>query len=127
MIADLEKQLRGQPEPPFLAQLRTFADRPWSVYLEWAPRCFIELFDQLGASVPLIPKKENLNFTHFALEVEDIHAFRNEIIANGGGEYLDTEITLGIDQTLQMWMHDPDGNKFELMQYTEKSYQVVGR
>ncbi len=25
-----------------------------------------------------------------------------------------------------MWVHDPDGNKFEIMQYTDKSFQVVG-
>ena len=32
-----------------------------------------------------------------------------------------------MDNTWQMWSHDPDGNKIEFMQYTEKSFQLVGR
>lgn len=37
------------------------------------------------------------------------------------------DISLGIDNTWVMWMKDPDGNPFEIMEYTDKSYQVIGR
>lgn len=32
----------------------------------------------------------------------------------------------GQSETWQMWIHDPDGNKFEIMQYTDKSLQHHG-
>ena len=38
----------------------------------------------------------------------------------------DTEISKGPSETYQFWVSDPDGNKFEIMQFTDKSYQVVG-
>ena len=38
----------------------------------------------------------------------------------------DTAISKGPSGTYQQWYHDPDGNRFELMQYTEDSYQVIG-
>lgn len=44
-----------------------------------------------------------------------------------GWAYLDTDIKLGMDNTLQMWMHDPDNNLFEIMEYTSESYQTKGR
>jgi len=38
----------------------------------------------------------------------------------------DTEISKGPSETYQFWVSDPDGNKFEVIQFTDKSYQVVG-
>lgn len=38
----------------------------------------------------------------------------------------DTEIPKGPSETYQFWVSDPDDNKFEIMQFTDKSYQVVG-
>lgn len=61
------------------------------------------------------------------MEVENLRDFRQAIIDRGGAEYIDGEITLGVDKAWQMWMHDPEGNKFELMEYTEDSYQIKGR
>ncbi|MBQ6215097.1 MAG: hypothetical protein IJJ67_06740 [Oscillospiraceae bacterium] len=37
------------------------------------------------------------------------------------------KIAMGIENTWQMWMHDPDGNPFEVMEYTPQSYQITGR
>ena len=25
-----------------------------------------------------------------------------------------------------MWIHDPDGNRIEMMQYTDESFQITG-
>ena len=44
----------------------------------------------------------------------------------GGFEYIETGISLGMDKTYQMWMHDPEGNRFELMEYTDESYRLHG-
>lgn len=34
--------------------------------------------------------------------------------------------TKGPSETWQFWSHDPDGNYFEVMQFTDKSYQING-
>lgn len=103
------------------------ADERWIVYMEWQEGYFIELFNTIGAVNPRIPTNQDLNYTHFAMVVEDLPAFRELLLSRGAEEYIDTGITLGCDHTWQMWMHDPDGNKFEIMQYTPKSFQLVGR
>lgn len=129
IVADVERECatKGKKEPLYLKALRRFADKKWSVYLQWNEESFIELFYAMGASKRRVPGRKDLNYTHYSLEVEDIRAFRQEIIARGGAQYLDTEITRGLEYTWQFWMHDPDGNKFEIMEYTPESYQVAGR
>ena len=42
------------------------------------------------------------------------------------GVDIDIEPNKGQSETWQMWIHDPDGNKFEIMQYTDKSLQFKG-
>ena len=130
MADDIEKENKalGTNPPFFLAAFRKQADRKWSVYVQ-LPECesFIELFDQMGVRKRKAATNMDMGFTHFSLEVNDIQAFRQNIIDRSGREYLDTDIKQGLDNTLQMWMHDPDGNLFEIMEYTSESYQVVGR
>lgn len=129
IVADVAKECaaKGQKEPLYLKALRRFADKKWSVYMQWNEESFIELFYAMGAKKRRIPGQRDLNYTHYSLEVEDIRAYRQEIIARGGARYLDTEVSMGMDNTWQFWMHDPDGNKFEIMEYTPNSYQVAGR
>ena len=45
----------------------------------------------------------------------------------GGAMYINKDMALGIDNTWVMWKKDPDGNPFEIMEYTADSYQVIGR
>ena len=101
----------------------------WITYMEWPenPGYFIELFYGDGQEQTRVPNFVDIGYTHFAIIVDDLEALRKRIIDAGGEEYLDTGISLGMDETYQMWMHDPDGNKFEFMQYTEKSFQLVGK
>lgn len=121
-----EAAAEGKKIPLYAKAMRRFADKKWSVYMQWTEDSFIELFYLMGANKRRIPGKKDLNYTHYSLEVDDIRAFRQQIIARGGAEYLDSEITLGVDNTWQFWMHDPDGNPFEIMEYTPESLQVVG-
>ena len=97
-------------------------DRTWLVYLELADGIFIELFDQIGAKKTNVPTYRNYNYQHFALIVDDIYKVKKELIAKGIKP--DNDITFGPDHTYQMWLHDPDGNKFEVMQYTDQSLQI---
>ena len=130
MADDIEKENNalGKKTPFYASVFRKQADRKWSVYVQ-LPGCesFIELFDQMGVKKRKSATQMDMGFTHFSLEVNDIYAFRQNIIDRSGREYLDTDIKRGLENTLQMWMHDPDGNLFEVMEYTPESYQVVGR
>lgn len=130
MADDIEKENKalGKKVPLYVSVFRKQADRKWSVYVQ-LPGCesFIELFDQMGVKKRRAATHMDMGYTHFSLEVNDIQAFRQNIIDRSGREYLDTDIKRGLDNTLQMWMHDPDGNRFEVMEYTSESYQVVGR
>ena len=48
--------------------------------------------------------------------VDDIYEAREELVK--AGIEIDIEPNKGQSETWQMWIHDPDGNKFEIMQYT---------
>ncbi len=63
------------------------------------------------------------NMRHFALQVEDVDATRELLISKGVGV---TEKELGIDYTLMVTCHDPNGNFIEFHQYTDKSMQQHG-
>lgn len=94
------------------------------VYIEIAPGQFIELFPKAEGQEPHDEWNQRLGYSHFALLVDDIHQTRKELIERG--VEIDTPISKGPSETYQMWVHDPDGNRFEIMQYTEKSFQIVG-
>lgn len=110
-----------------MAELQKYADKKWSVSLQLSEDSFIELFYIIGANKKYISGRYDLNYSHYSLEVTDIRAFREKVIANGGEEFLDTDISVGLDLALQMWMHNPDGNKFEITEYTMDSMQITGR
>lgn len=107
-----QKMAREQPEGIFNA------------YIELAPLQFIELFPASQSQKDYVGFNEHKGYSHYALVVDDIFETRKELEANG--LVFDTEISKGPSETYQMWAHDPDGNKFEIMQFTDKSIQVVG-
>ncbi len=87
-------------------------------YLKAANETFIEVFD---AAEVLPAEKQVLN--HFCLEVDDIRALREALVARG---LAPGELKVGCDQTPQFWMKDPNGLALEFQQYTERSAQRVG-
>ena len=99
-------------------------DRIIIVYIEIAPGQFIELFPKNEGQKEHDHWNERLGYSHFALLVDDIEATKEQLIA--AGVELDTPLSKGPSNTFQMWVHDPDGNKFEIMQYTPESFQLVG-
>lgn len=132
---DLAKDIRKQHEksgeklPFYVPQMeKRLAGKKWSVYLNWNDNCFIELFYVPSAKRERIADaKKDIGYTHFSLEVSDLKAFREQVLARGGAPYIETEIEMGLENTWVFWMHDPDGNRFEIMEYTPASYQLVGR
>lgn len=99
-------------------------NRIFNVYLEIAPNQFVELFPATENQKPHPNWNEYKGYSHFALIVDDIYQTREELKAKG--VEFDTDISKGPSETYQMWTHDPDGNKFEIMQYTENSIQLKG-
>ncbi|MDD3028479.1 MAG: VOC family protein [Erysipelotrichaceae bacterium] len=99
-------------------------DRIIIVYIEIAPGQFIELFPKNEGQKEHDQWNERVGYSHFALLVDDIEDTRDQLVA--AGVEIDTPLSKGPSNTWQMWVHDPDGNKFEIMQYTPESFQLVG-
>jgi len=92
----------------------------FGVYLEFGKGNFIEIFKDTarrntGAAGRL---------AHFCLETPDIDAVMKSL-SSRGIEY--TPKKLGTDSTYQIWLKDPDGNEFEIHQYTPESSQFTGK
>lgn len=89
--------------------------KPAGIYLELAPESYIEIFEDTSLGKPV-----NTGIVHFCLETDSLENLMKEYDA-AGIEY--TPPKLGCDNTWQIWLTDPDGNSFEVHQYTEKSAQ----
>lgn len=123
----LEESRKSGQEPPaeMVDALSQKRDTTWIAYYEIGEGVFVELFDAGGATEFALPDGDHLNFSHMALVVDDI--FEAEKALRDAGAPIDTPPRLGLEHTWQMWSRDPDGNKIEFMQYTPKSWQLVGR
>ena len=115
----------GEPTPKEVVQdSGTYDnDKLWITYIQAAERQFIELFTMDEGDSDALPQGNDIGYLHLAMIVEDIHAYREEIVSRG--TEIDIEPRMGMDGTWQMWIHDPDGNKIECMQYTDKSAQLI--
>src|SRR5438105_558869 len=82
-------------------------------YFKVGPDSFIEAFQN----------EQPVGITHFCIQVDDIAAFIAAVTAKGIAA---TPKKLGSDQAWQSWLRDPDGNAFEVHQYTPRSMQLVG-
>lgn len=110
-----------RPKSIFYAPAREKPDAICSVYFEIVPGQFVELLECLpGITLP----REHLRCPHFALTVKDIRKAKEELVQKNVP--IDSDIGIGPTGTYQMWIHDPDGNPFEIMQYTERSLQIIG-
>lgn len=93
-------------------------------YIEIAPKEFIELYPEKEGQLEHTEFNKHIGYSHFSLIVKDIYKTKDELMKNG--VTIDTPISMGPSGTYQMWIHDPDDNRIEIMQFTDKSYQVVG-
>ena len=100
-------------------------ERVFNAYLEIAPNQFLELFPRMEGQKDHAGFNERVGFSHYSLLVDDIFKTREELLKKG--VKIDTEITKGPSETYQMWLTDPDNNRIEVMQFTDRSYQVVGK
>ncbi|MFT3784319.1 MAG: VOC family protein [Nibricoccus sp.] len=86
-------------------------------YFEIGNGNFIEVFE-----VPNL-KVVNTGLAHFCLETDNMDEFIRTLRSRG---VACTDKKLGGDESWQTWLEDPDGNKFEVHEYTDKSFQYHG-
>lgn len=112
-----------RPEQQKIA--RKDPDRIIYGYFEICPGQFIEMFPQGENQTPDVKWSKRTGLNHFALTVDDIYDAFQEF-KEKGLPVMSEKPTKGPSETWQFWSHDPDGNYFEVMQFTNKSYQKVG-
>ena len=86
------------------------------VYLSFGNDTYIEIIKVKK------PRKEG-NIRHFAIEVESVDETRAVLMSKGVEV---TEKMMGVDNTLMITCHDPNGNFIEFHQYTGNSLQKHG-
>ncbi len=100
---------------------------PFGYYFGCGNSTFVELFDQALALKVWGGKKETLiagtRYKHFCLEVTGLDEYCESLRLKGVSV---TAITMGMDNSRQAWVSDPDGNAIELMEYGPKSLQLTG-
>jgi lactoylglutathione lyase len=91
----------------------------WLVYLRITDDQYLELFP--GAVTEQVPPDDANGVMHICLEIEDL----DEEIARleAAGVRIVSPIKGGIDNNRGAWIHDPDGNRIELMEMHPNSIQ----
>jgi lactoylglutathione lyase/glyoxylase I family protein len=90
----------------------------FGAYLELVPGSFIEIFETKHSCM-----NNPGGIAHFCLETGNIDDFIEHCVRN---RIAVSPKKLGCDNTWQVWLKDPDGNNFEVHQYTENSSQRTG-
>ncbi len=102
--------------------------QPFGYYFECGDSTFLEFFDQAMAAEVWGGEVQKLatgtQYKHFCLEVTGLDEFCKGLKAKGVSV---TEISLGMDNSRQAWIADPDGNQIELMEYGASSLQLTGK
>jgi lactoylglutathione lyase len=101
--------------------------RPFGYYFACGDTTFLEFFDQQMAAEVWGGTVEELNigtrYKHFCLEVTALEEFCDTLKSKGVEV---SKISMGMDNSLQAWISDPDGNSIELMEYSYSSLQIAG-
>jgi lactoylglutathione lyase len=98
---------------------------PFGYYFACGDTTFLEFFDQKMAAEVWGGSVEALNtgtqYRHFCLEVTGLEEYCKALKDRGVQV---SEISLGMDNSRQAWIADPDGNAIELMEYSYSSLQL---
>lgn len=107
--------------------LNNKAGKPFGYYFGCGHTTFLEFFDQAMAAEMWGGNVEELSigtrYKHFCLEVTGLDEFCKTLQSKGVAV---SSISLGMDNSRQAWIADPDGNAIELMEYGHASLQLTG-
>jgi catechol 2,3-dioxygenase-like lactoylglutathione lyase family enzyme len=124
-VVDMEKSLQFYCDKIGLKKAFEINDdqnRPWIVYLKIADGQFLELFYG-GESDPANKYSGDLiGYHHFCIETDDIEGLAERFFKYGFLEK--PEPNRGRDLNYSLWIHDPDGNAVEFVQYNADSFHV---
>ncbi len=124
-LADREAAERAgeATDLPARTRLKILSEKPWIDYYEVAPHQYIELFHAEGKTLKEDRHLDDAGgYQHLCIEVADIQAAWDAVTRNG--LIPDEPIRYGPDGAYQFWLTDPDGNRLELMQYTEEALHL---
>jgi catechol 2,3-dioxygenase-like lactoylglutathione lyase family enzyme len=100
--------------------------KPFGYYFGCGNTTFLEFFDQAMSVEVWGGKVEELasgtRYRHFCLEVVGLDDYCQSLKSKGVDV---TEIKMGMDNSRQAWITDPDGNSIELMEYGYSSMQLA--
>ncbi|MGE5463235.1 MAG: VOC family protein [Syntrophothermus sp.] len=101
---------------------------PFGYYFGCGNTTFLEFFDQAMAAEVWGGRVEEITqgtqYRHFCLEVTGLDEYCKALKSKGVHV---TDITLGMDNSRQAWVADPDGNQIELMEYGPASLQLTNK
>jgi len=88
---------------------------PNIVYVKIAPNNFVELFYGAVKDRDINYAPDQIGYHHWCVNVTNLQALRDRIFARG---YIKEEQQPKVTKTggKNMWIHDPDGNAFEILQ-----------
>jgi lactoylglutathione lyase len=121
-VRDLDKSLefwRDRVGFREMDRLRRDDGTTWLVYLRITDTQFLELFP--GAATDQAPGEEANGVLHICLDIEDLDVEIARL--EKAGVRIVSPIKGGIDNNRGAWIHDPDGNRIELMEMHPNSIQ----
>ncbi len=93
--------------------------RDFGAYMKITDGSYVEIFED-----PNMGPATNTGILHFCLETDDIEATMATLTERGVSF---TPKKMGVDNSWQIWLEDPDGNRFEVQEYTAESSQFSGK
>lgn len=103
-------------------------NQPFGYYFGCGNTTFLEFFDQKMASEvwggEITELTVGTRYRHFCLEVTGLEEFCAALKSKGVEV---STISMGMDNSRQAWVTDPDGNQIELMEYGPLSSQLTGQ
>ncbi len=85
-------------------------------YFDAGNKTFVEVFENKGTG------KAISSILHICFETDDIKGLKKNLDAQ---KVKTTQIKLGVDNSYQFWVKDPDGIDIEFLEYTKKSSQFT--
>ena len=118
------KAYLDRPDSTFYEKALKTPEEYCIIYFEIAPGQFVEFFPYDEKQSEHVSFNSQIGYSHFGILVDDIFKTRDELVSRG--VEIDSGPSIGNSHTWQMWIHDPEDNHIEFMQYTDDSYQLTG-
>jgi catechol 2,3-dioxygenase-like lactoylglutathione lyase family enzyme len=85
-------------------------------YFEVGNKNFVEVFEGKGT------ENNSPQILHMCFETDDVKGLKKMLDSK---KVKTTQIKLGVDNSYQFWVKDPDGIDIEFLEYTDKSSQFT--